>query len=86
MELAQKISAENNEAHIGETMEGLVTSFDADRNRYTFRSYWNAPDDIDGNIYFTSQEQLKLGEIVNVRITDSSVYDLFGELVSKAKE
>lgn len=86
MELAQKISMENNQTHIGETMEGLVTSFDANRNRYSFRSYWNAPDDIDGNIYFTSQEHLKPGEIVKVRITDSSVYDLFGEFVSKVEE
>ncbi len=86
MELAQKISYENNKTHIGEAMEGLVIGFDEVHHRYSLRSYWNAPDDIDGNIFFTSNETLKLGEVVEVRITDSSVYDLFGEFVSKIAE
>ncbi len=86
MELAQKISYENNKAHIGEVMEGLVTGFDGIHHRYSLRSYWNAPDDIDGNIFFTSNETLKLGEVVEVKITDSSVYDLFGEFVDKKAE
>jgi ribosomal protein S12 methylthiotransferase len=60
-------------------MEGLVTGYDEAKKLYTLRSYWNAPDDIDGNIYFSSSEPLKNGEIVKVKITSCFIYDLMGE-------
>lgn len=81
MELASKISFENNSKHVGEIMEGIVTSFDGIRQRYSLRSYWNAPDDIDGNIYFTSPKGLKVGDIVKIKITGYSTYDLSGEAI-----
>jgi ribosomal protein S12 methylthiotransferase len=75
----RKISYERNREHIGETMEGLVTGYDPSKKLYTLRSYWNAPDDIDGNIYFSSKAPLKNGDIVKVKITSSFIYDLMGE-------
>ena len=45
---------------------------------YLLRSYWNAPDDIDGSIIFTSNRELKEGDIVKVRIENAFVYDLMG--------
>ncbi len=44
------------------------------------RSSRQAPD-IDGQVYITSGEA-KIGDIVTLRITDSSDYDLIGEMVS----
>lgn len=85
MTLASKISYKNNKGHIGEVMEGLVTSYSVLRKEYTLRSYWNAPDDIDGNIYFKSDIPLKIGDIAKVKITDASIYDLFGEFESKGE-
>jgi ribosomal protein S12 methylthiotransferase len=79
MKLQQKISYERNKGHVGEIMEGLVTGFDPKRNLYTLRSYWNAPDEIDGNIYFASKTPLKSGEIVKVKIKSAFIYDLLGE-------
>lgn len=79
MSLQRKISHERNKTHVGETMEGLVTGYDEAKKLYTLRSYWNAPDDIDGNIYFSSSEPLKNGEIVKVKITSCFIYDLMGE-------
>ncbi len=81
MRLAKTQSYKLNKERIGEVMEGIVTGYNKAKKMYTLRSYWNAPDDIDGNIYFESKETLKEGEIVKVKITNALVYDLMGELV-----
>ena len=52
-----------------------------DNEQYLLRSYYNAPDDIDGKIYFSSNKPLKEGEKVKVLIKESYVYDLYGALV-----
>lgn len=81
MDVQKKISYENNKKHIGEVMKGIVISYNEKNKVYGLRSYWNAPDDIDGNISFTSKKSLKEGENVEVKITSAFIYDLFGELV-----
>ena len=73
----RKISYERNKTHIGEIMEGIVINTNKN-GEYTRRSSWNAPDEIDGNIYFKSERPLKPGEIVKVKITNAFVYDLMG--------
>ena len=78
MKVQQSISYRRNKEHIGEVMEGLVVGKDHDY--YCLRSYWNAPDDVDGKILFTSKESLKLGDKVKIKITSSFVYDLLGEI------
>ncbi len=79
MELQQGISYELNKNHIGEVMTGLVVGKENDY--YLLRSYYNAPDDIDGKILFQSNKPLKEGEKVKVLIKESYVYDLYGALV-----
>lgn len=81
MALQRKISYKRNKSQIGKVMEGIVTGYDRKEDRYTLRSYWNAPDDIDGNIYFKAKEPLKEGDIVKVEITDALIYDLLGKQV-----
>ena len=81
MGLQRKISYKKNKAHIGEVMEGLVIGKGRKKNEYLLRSTWNAPDDIDGNIYFSSSRELEEGGVVKVKITGAFVYDLYGELV-----
>ena len=78
MSLAKTISYEKNKARIGETMEGFVVAYDPKQKLYSLRSYWNAPDDIDGKIYFKSERPLKNGERVKVKIERAFVYDLMG--------
>ena len=77
MSLQQKISYDLNKKHIGEVMNGLVVG--KENGYYLLRSYFNAPDDVDGKILFRSSRELKEGEITKVRITESYVYDLYGE-------
>ena len=79
MKAQQSISYKKNKTHIGEVMEGLVVG--KENNQYLLRSYWNAPDDVDGKIYFTSDKELKEGEIVKIRIENAFVYDLMGKLL-----
>ncbi len=78
MELQQKISYKQNKKHIGEVMTGLVVG--QENGYYLLRSYFNAPDDVDGKIIFSSSETLNEGDKVDVLIKESYVYDLYGEL------
>lgn len=78
MQAQQRISYRQNKTHLGEVMEGLVVG--KENNAYLLRSYWNAPDDVDGKIFFHSTKELKEGNKVAVKITEASVYDLMGEL------
>ena len=79
MSVQQKISYQQNKKHIGEIMTGLVVG--KENENYLLRSYWNAPDDVDGKIFFKSNKELKLGEKVQVKINEVFVYDLMGEKI-----
>lgn len=76
MRAQQGISYHKNKKHIGEIMEGMIVG--KENNQYLLRSYWNAPDDVDGKIYFTSDKPLNIGDIVKVKIENAFVYDLMG--------
>ena len=86
MKIQKTISYENNKKHINEIMTGIVTNYDKDKNEYYLRSYWNAPDDIDGNIIFKSNKQLEIGSFVNVKITNAFIYDLYGEYIENKEK
>lgn len=79
----KKISKKKNLLRIGQIHEGLVTSYNFEKNQYTLRSHFNAPDDIDGNIYFTSKQNLENGSKVKVKILSADSYDLYGELIEE---
>jgi len=79
MKLQQTISYRKNKSHVGETMEGLIVGIKG--KDYLFRSYFNAPDDVDGYIFVTSKKPLQIGSKVKVKITESFVYDLMGEVI-----
>lgn len=81
MDVQKKISYQKNKEHIGEVMHGFVVGYNPTNKVYELRSYWNAPDDIDGKISFVSNKEHKLGDEVDVKITNAYIYDLFGEVV-----
>lgn len=79
MEHQQAISTARLAAKVGREMDVLIDEIDEDGDAVG-RSSADAPE-IDGNVFITSEQKLEPGQMVRVRITDSSEYDLFGELI-----
>ncbi|MGG5144243.1 30S ribosomal protein S12 methylthiotransferase RimO [Alcaligenes ammonioxydans] len=79
MEHQQAISTARLAAKVGREMDVLIDEIDEDGDAVG-RSSADAPE-IDGNVFITSAQTLEPGQMVRVRITDSSEYDLFGEQV-----
>ena len=77
MKKQASISYRKNKEKVGLEMEGIVIGKQG--GSYLLRSYWNAPDDIDGNVLFTPKKEHAEGDIVRVKITSAFVYDLQGE-------
>ena len=80
-EIQSRIMDEYNETLMGATMEVLCEGYDPDEDAYFGRSYGDSHD-IDGKVWFASEETVKVGQFVNVVITD--VYD--GELIGEVEE
>ena len=78
MKMQKRISAELNRQRLGKVYKVLVEGVADDGIFYYGRSYAEAPE-IDGLIYFTSEEPLEMNQFVNVRILDTGEYDLTGE-------
>lgn len=70
---------ENNESKVGEIKKVLVEGYDDYIKCYFGRSEQDAPE-IDGKVFFLSNEPLKIGDFVNVQINDTIEYDLLGEV------
>lgn len=78
MKIQQKISFENNQNLIGKKEKVLIEKFDDVQNIYTGRSERFAPE-IDGLIFIKSNKKLKIGSFVDVLISNTDEYDLYGE-------
>ena len=81
MAIQKKISLKKNKQRIGEIHRGLVIGYDYESDVYLLRSHFNAPDDIDGSIYFKSSKPLEEGMVVNVKINTCDSYNLYGEII-----
>lgn len=81
METQQMIVFEKNQNRIGKTYEVLVERYETLFKRYVGRSYMSAPDGVDGVVYIKTDEDLKIGSFVNVKINDVKGYDLIGEII-----
>ncbi len=58
----------NNDKYIDKELEVLCEGFDPVLEAYVGRAYFQAPDDIDGKIYFFSNRKHNVGEFVTVEI------------------
>ena len=83
MEIQAQISLENNKKRVGQTFKGIIIDYDEEHDDYLFRCAWNAPDDIDGNIYIKSEEPLEEGKEISVVIEDYDTYNLYGRIIEK---
>ncbi|MDD5181511.1 MAG: 30S ribosomal protein S12 methylthiotransferase RimO [Gallionellaceae bacterium] len=78
MQLQEEISTEKLGHKIGREITVLVDEVDGEGA--IARSSADAPE-IDGLVYIDNGQSLKVGEFVNVRITDSDTHDLWAEVV-----
>ncbi|MBN2426989.1 MAG: 30S ribosomal protein S12 methylthiotransferase RimO [Deltaproteobacteria bacterium] len=82
MKAQKRVSFKKNRSLIGRIEPALVEGFSEETELLLKgRSIGQAPD-IDGQVYITSG-QAQVGDIVNLKITDSSDYDLIGEIVEE---
>lgn len=79
MEIQQGISYEKNKTFVGSTLEVMIDEKVED-GLYEGRSYRDMME-IDGLVFVKTQEDLKKGQFVNVKITEALEYDLTGELI-----
>lgn len=90
MDVAQRISAARLAAKVGTVMDVIIDEFnddegDAPGTKLIGRTKGDAPG-IDGQVYLNAGNfagQVKIGDIVRVRIEDSDEYDLYGEVVDR---
>lgn len=72
------ITEELNKQRIGRIYKVIIDTFDGEK--YVGRSYMDSPE-IDSGIIFTCDNNLNIGDFVNVEITDYNGYDLIGEAI-----
>lgn len=79
MNTQYSITEEFNKSRVGKIFKVIIDEYDGER--YTGRSYMDAPE-IDSGIIFTSDKKLSIGDFAEVLINDFDGYDLIGECVN----
>ena len=78
MEAQANVSSEKNKSLIGSVHKGFLES--VEDGHYVARISSQAPE-VDGYTYIKREEDLILGDLVDIKITEADVYDLYGEIV-----
>lgn len=79
MELQQEISSTLNAAKIGNTYKVLIDKIDGEH--FVGRTEYDSPE-VDNEVLINTQNNYaRLGDFVNVKVTDATEFDLIGEVV-----
>jgi len=78
MKLQKEISLNINKSFIGKSIECIIEEIHSN-GIIIARSYKDAPE-IDGLVYIKTDEYLSPGDIVKVKITKATAYDLYGKI------
>ena len=77
MEVQSQISWELNQEKIGKTFRCIIDRKEG--NHFVGRTEFDSPD-VDNEVLIdATKHYVKIGDFVNIKITDASDYDLFGE-------
>ena len=77
MEVQSQISWELNQEKIGKTFRCIIDRKEG--NHFVGRTEFDSPD-VDNEVLIdATKHYVKIGDLVNIKITDASDYDLFGE-------
>ncbi len=79
MQLQQGISLDINKSLIGKTLPAIVEAIDEKNGQVIARTYRDAPE-VDGLLYIDTKKDLMPTDIVQVKITDTDEYDLYGTI------
>jgi ribosomal protein S12 methylthiotransferase len=80
MELQQNISLEINQKRIGKTLKVIVDRKEG--GNFVGRTEFDSPE-VDNEVLIQSEsEYLRIGDFVNVKITDATEFDLTGKVIS----
>lgn len=77
MLVQQQISLNNNNKKVGKIYEVLVESNDGE---YLIGRTEQMAPDIDGLVYITPKDDVKIGDFISVKIKEANEYDLVGEV------
>ena len=80
MKLQQGISLELNKEKLGKIIEVIVEGYDEDNFLFYGRSRGDSIE-VDGKVYFASEDEVNAGDIIKVQILDADNYDLTGQIV-----
>lgn len=83
--IQSKISKNFTKSFVGKTIKVLCDGVDYDMQSFYGRGYFNAPD-IDGKIYFNSNDVINQGEYYDVLIQKVDEYDLYGSVINEFTE
>ena len=78
MELQAQISEEINAQKVGQMFKVIIDREEEDF--YVGRTEYDSPD-VDGEVLIVKNKQLTIGDFYQVRITESDMYDLYGEVL-----
>ena len=79
MQTQLRVSEEKNEEKIGSRLTVMCDGYDEENQVYYGRSYADAPD-VDGKVYFRSDEDICVGDFVDIVVTEALDYDLVGDI------
>lgn len=80
MTLQQGISLKLNQAKIGKIIEVIVEGYDEESFLFYGRSRGDSIE-VDGLVYFGTEEDVEAGDIIKVEILDADEYDLTGRMI-----
>ena len=78
MQDQSEVSFTKNKKLIGSVHEGFIES--VENGNYVARISSQAPE-VDGYTYIKRKEELILGDLVDIKIIDADIYDLYGKIV-----
>ncbi len=81
MQVQKSISYHKNHQKIGKEYMAIVDFKEEETNNLYLRSYMDAPDEVDGYIVTEDKKDVKIGDVVKVKIVSAFTYDLFGKII-----
>ncbi len=81
MQIQEEISLENNQKKIGKTLKVLIDRKES--GNFIGRTEYDSPE-VDNEVHIDAKENyLRIGDFAQVKITDATEFDLYGEPVSQ---